>query len=364
MGPEQRHRFVRAALPYAILAALSLSGIAGLVWVKQAKASSSSLPTPGAPPLAASAAESGAPLLKRYADSCELAVRERRFDLAIEQCQEFTESKELGGKAHASMAVASMLRSNGLDVNSGIGGSVADLSLSARHAEAAAKMNDPLGKMIWAYHGLNGHTLTPVTPQLAQTLLSEAMSGGVAKSELLLQSLSESKECRAQARVALFEIPVFCLARGELRGALMALGMREQEQSAASDREVFALGKMLPGAKQLSVQYVKQSDSQLLSPVQVSYRFGMQEAAFANQTLQRLQDNLRKKYGPPTAQANEGLGQWRSVDGILIELRRDGAGDLLLSYRHEQRSASLREQTVALEARRAERLNSLTLKAL
>lgn len=361
MGPEQRHRFVRAALPYAILAALSLGGVAGLAWVKQARASSSSSAAPGTLPLAGATPESSASLLKRYADSCELAVRERRFDHALEQCQEFTESAELGGKAHASMAVASMLRGNGLD---GIAGNVGDLTLSARHAEAAAKLNDPLGKMIWAYHGLNGHAATPVAPELAQTLLTEAMSGGVAKADLLLQSLKQSRECRAQARVALFEIPIFCMSRGELRGALTALGMREQEQSSGADREVFALGKMLPGAKQLSLQYAKQSDSQLLAPVQATYRFGMQEAAFANQTLQRLQGNLRKKYGPPAQQAQEGLGQWRSGDGVLIELRRDGAGDLLLSYHHEQRGASLREQTVALEARRAERLNSLTLKAL
>lgn len=356
MSPEQRHQFGRAALPLAVVGAVLLAGMAGLVWVKQAKASSpasSALAAGGAP-------ESSAALTKRYAESCELAVRERRFDNALELCNEFTQSQELAGKAHASMAVASMLRSDSM-----AGNDSADFALSARHAEAAAKLNDALGKMIWAYHGLNGHGATPVAPEQAQALLTEAQTGGVAKAELLLASLDQSKECRDRAQVALFELPIFCMGRGELRGALKALGMRELEQSAGTEREVFALGQMLPGAKQMSLQYAKQPASQLLAPVHVSYRFGMQEAAFAHQTLQRLQDNLRKKYGQPLrGDSNENLGQWRSSDGVLIELRRDGAGDLLLSYRHEQRAVTLREQTLALEARRVERLNSLTLKAL
>lgn len=357
MSPEQRYQFGRAALPLAVVSAVLLAGIAGLVWVKQAKAASAAS---SAPALSAGGApESSAALTKRYAESCEAAVRERRFDSALELCNEFTQSQELAGKAHASMAVASMLRSDGLGSNDN-----ADFALSARHAEAAAKLNDALGKMIWAYHGLNGHGASAVAPEQAQALLTEAQTGGVAKAELLLASLNQSKECRDRAQVALFELPVFCMGRGELRGALKALGMREQEQSAGADREVFALGQMLPGAKQMSLQYAKQPASQLLAPVHVSYRFGMQEAAFAHQTLQRLQDNLRKKYGPPLRTESDTLGQWRSSDGVLIELRRDGAGDLLLSYRHELRAITLREQTLALEARRVERLNSLTLKAL
>lgn len=357
MSPEQRRQFGRAVLPLAVASAVLLAGIAGLAWVKQAKASSAASSAPAL--VAGGTPESSAALTKRYAESCELAVRERRFDNALEFCNEFTQSQELAGKAHASMAVASMLRSDGLGESGH-----ADYALSARHAEAAAKRNDALGKMIWAYHGLNGHAATTVAPEQAQALLAEAQTGGVAKAELLLASLGESKECRDRAQVALFELPIFCMGRGELRGALKALGMREQEQSAGADREVFALGQLLPGAKQMSLQYAKQPASQLLAPVHISYRFGMQESAFAHQTLQRLQDSLRKKYGTPLRTESDTLGQWRSSDGVLIELRRDGAGDLLLSYRHELRTTALREQTLALQARRAERLNSLTLKAL
>ncbi|MCV2367318.1 hypothetical protein [Roseateles oligotrophus] len=353
---EQGHKFGRAALPVAVASAVLLAGVAGLVWVTQAKASAASSSTPitpaspvGSPP------ESKAALIKRYAASCELAVRERQFDKALELCREFTQFEELAGKAYSSMAVASMLSENN---------DVAALALSARHAEAAAKLNDALGKMIWAYHGLNGHGNAAIAPENAEVLLIEAQKDGVAKAEVLLASLRQNKECREHAQVALFELPVFCMARGELRSALTALGMREQEQSAGAEREIYSLGKMLPGARQMSLQYGKQAGSQLLVPVHVSYRFGIQEAAFASQTLQRLQDSLRKKYGAPLHAESESFGRWRSSDGVLIELKRDGSGDLLLSYRHEQRAITLQEQSLALEARRAERLSALTLKAL
>ncbi|WP_310389772.1 hypothetical protein [Roseateles sp.] len=371
MSRQQGHRFGRAALPYAVACAvLVAAGGAGLVWGTQAKASvgASGGATGGATGGAASAAaaavalapagalpESKALLTKRYAQSCELAVRERKFDRAMEVCLEFTRAQELAGKAHASMAVASMLRENN---------EAADMALSAKHAEAAAKQNDALGKMIWAYHGLNGHSATALALDQTEVLLTEAQEDGVAKAEILLDSLKQNKECRVQAQVALFELPVFCMGRGELRGALAGLGMREQEQSAGAEREVFLLGKLLPGAKQMTLQYGKQSGSQLLAPVLISYRFGLQEAAMASQTLQRLQASLQKKYGSPLRVESEALGQWRSKDGVLIELKRDASGDLLLNYRHEQRAVALQEQTQAQELRRAQRISALTLKAL
>lgn len=365
MGREQGHRFGRAALPFAVASAvLVAAGGATLVWVTQAKASvgasggSTSAAAAAAPSQAAPAIdmpESNAMLTKRYAQSCELAVRERKFDRALDVCLEFTQAQDLAGKAHASMAVASMLRE---------GNEAADMALSAKHAEAAAKHNDALGKMIWAYHGLNGHSATALAPDKAEALLTEAQENGVAKAEVLLDSLKQSQACRVTAHVALFELPVFCMGRGELRGALAGLGMREQEQSAGAEREVFLLGKLLPGAKQMTLQYGKQSSSQLLAPVLISYRFGMQEAALSNQTLQRLQASLQKKYGSALRTESDALGQWRSKDGVLIELRRDVSGDLLLNYRHEQRAVALQEQTQAQELRRAQKLSALTLKAL
>ncbi|MCV2354926.1 hypothetical protein LNV09_12240 [Paucibacter sp. B2R-40] len=352
---EQGHKLGRAALPIAVACGVLLAGIAGTVWVTQAKASAPATKAPATPVAAAgSAPESTAALTKRYAASCESAVRERQFDKALALCSEFTQTEALAGKANSSMAVASMLRDTS---------DAAAMALSARHAEAAAKLNDALGKMIWAYHGLNGHG-TAVAPDRAEVLLTEAQKDGVAKAEVLLASLKQSKECREHAQVALFDLPVFCMGRGELRSALTELGMREQEQSAGAEREIYALGKMLPGARQMSLQYGKQAGSQLLVPVHVTYRFGIQEAAFASQTLQRLQDSLRKKYGSPLRSESDTFGQWRSTDGVLIELKRDGAGDLLLSYRHEQRAVALQEQMLALEVRRAERLSELTLKAL
>jgi hypothetical protein len=363
MSRQQGHRFGRAALPYAVASAvLVAAGGAGLVWVTQAKASVGASGG-AASPLASAAtlapavdmAESNALLTKRYAQSCELAVRERKFDRALEVCLEFTQAPELAGKAHASMAVASMLRENNEAV---------DMAMSAKHAEAAAKQNDALGKMIWAYHGLNGHSATALALEKAEALLTEAQENGVAKAEVLLDSLKQSKECRLHAQVALFELPVFCMGRGELRLALAGLGMREQEQSAGAEREVFLLGKLLPGAKQMTLQYGKQASSQLLAPVLISYRFGLQEAALASQTLQRLQASLQQKYGNPLRTESEALGQWRSKDGVLIELKRDVSGDLLLNYRHEQRAVALQEHTLAQEMRRAQRISALTLKAL
>jgi hypothetical protein len=352
---EQGHKLGRAALPVAVACGVFLAGVAGAVWVTQAKASAPASKAPALPASApGSAPESTAALTKRYAASCELAVRERQFDKALSVCAEFTQFEALAGKANASMAVASMLRENN---------DAAGLALSARHAEAAAKQGDALGKMIWAYHGLNGHG-TSVDPDKAEVLLNEAQTDGVAKAEVLLASLRQSKECRDHAHIALFDLPVFCMGRGELRGALTGLGLREQEQSAGAEREIYALGKLLPGARQMSLQYGKQAGSQLLVPVHVTYRFGIQEAAFASQTLQRLQDSLRKKYGAPLRTESDSFGQWRSTDGVLIELKRDGSGDLLLSYRHEQRAVALQEQMLALEVRKAERLNALTLKAL
>jgi hypothetical protein len=352
---EQGHKFARAVLPVAVACGILLAGGAAAVWVTQAKASA---PASSAPALLAAAnsnaPESNAALVKRYAASCELAVRERQFDKALSVCNEFTQYEALAGKANSSMAVASMLR----DSNDAAG-----LALSARHAQAAAQLNDALGKMIWAYHGLNGHG-SAVAPDRAEVLLAEAQGGGVAKAEVLLTSLKQSQACRVSAHVALFDLPVFCMARGELRAALKDLGLREQEQSAGAEREIFAVGKMLPGAKHMTLQYGRQAGSQLLLPVYVSYRFGMQEAAFANQTVQRLQDSLRKKYGAPLQTDSAAFGQWRSTDGVLIELKRDGAGDMLLSYRHEQRALALQEQLLALELRRAEQLSALTLKAL
>jgi hypothetical protein len=353
---EQGHRLGRAALPVAVACAVMLAGVAGVVWVTQAKASAPSSSASSSPQAAApNESDARAELASRYAASCEVAVRERQFDRALSLCAEFTQSEGLAGKAHSSMAVASMLRENN---------DAAGLALSARHAQAAAMLNDALGKMIWAYHGLNGYSSAAVAPHQAEALLAEAHKEGVAKAEVLLASLKQSKECREHAQVALFDLPVFCMGRGELRGALADLGLREQEQSAGAEREVYALGKLLPGAKQMSLQYGKQVDSQLLVPVLVTYRFGMQEAALASQTLQRLQGSLGKKYGAPLRAEGDAFGQWRSKDGVLIELRRDGAGDLLLSYRHEQRAIALQEQAQALEARRAERLSALTLRAL
>ncbi len=367
MGLVKGHKFGRAALPVAVACAVLLAGAGGLAWVTQAKASAASSEAPasaGPGPASNSSpsdasvvgtAETNAGLAKRYAGSCELAVRERQFDKAMALCAEFTQYEAMAGKAHASMAVASMLRESH---------DAAGLALSARHAQAAAQLNDGLGKMIWAYHGLNGHSAAALAPDNARVLLTEAKMEGVSKAEDLLASLRQSQQCRQNVQVALFDLPVFCMGRGELRHALTALGLREQEQAAGADREVYALGKLLPGAKQMSLQYAKQTDSQLLLPVQVSYRFGAQDAAFASQTLQRLQDNLRKKYGAPSRSESDPLGQWRSNDGVLIVLKREGSGDLLLSYRHEQRTTAMQAQSLALEARRAEHLSALTLKAL
>ena len=50
----------------------------------------------------------------------------------------------------------------------------------------------------------------------------------------------------------------------------------------------------------------------------------------SHQTLQRLQASLQKKYGSPIRIENGALGQWRSKDGVLIELKRDGSCDLAL----------------------------------
>ncbi|MCV2349458.1 hypothetical protein [Paucibacter sp. Y2R2-4] len=366
MRPEQRHQFGKLALPIAIATGTVICIAAAVIWVKQAKASStpSSTPSPSstallAPPASASAtrAESPEEALQRYANVCEKAVRERRFEQALELCQTFTQVESLAAKAYASMAVASMLRE---------GRANSEQMVSAKHAEQAAKLKDPLGQMIWAFHTLNGYGGNQLSSEQVAKLLVDAQKGGVDKASLLLDNLKQGQQCRETAKVQMFDLPLFCMNRGELRLALKGLGLREQEEKAGSEREVFNLGDLLPGAKQLSLQYARELPSYLLKPAILSYRFSNQDALALAQTQQRITDGLRKKYGE-AQQRNAETNMpslWRTSDGIEIELRRDGPNELLLSYQLPSRVTALREQTLAQEQRRQEKLNAQTLKAI
>ncbi|MEJ6006497.1 hypothetical protein WG899_13140 [Paucibacter sp. AS339] len=361
MRPEQRHQFGKLALPMAIATGVVICVAAGAIWVTQAKASSSSTATPQAPlasatPSSAARQESAEESLQRYASICESAVRERRFDLAIERCQEFTQVESLAAKAYASMAVAAMLRE---------GRANSEQAQSAKYAEQAAKLKDPLGQMILAFHALNGYSATNLNEQQTETFLLEAQKGGVDKAALLLDSMKQGRQCREQAKVQLFELPMFCLNRGELRSALKAMGLREQEQNNGSEREVFNLGDLLPGAKQLTLQYARETPSYLLKPALLSYRFSHQDPLALAQTQQRIVEGLRKKYGEPLRSADASApSQWRTSDGIEIELRHEGNAELLLSYQMASRVTALREQTLAQEQRRLEKLSAQTLKAI
>lgn len=362
MRPEQRHQFGKLALPIAIATGTVICIAAAVIWVKQAKASSKpTSPAYAVVPASAASnetrAESPEEALQRYAQVCEKAVRERRFDQAVELCQQFTQIESLAAKAYASMAVASMLRE---------GRASTEQMASAKHAEQAAKLKDPLGQMILAFHTLNGYGSAPLSPEQIEKLLLEAQKGGVDKAALLIDNLKQSQQCREQAKVQMFELPLFCMNRGELRLALKSLGLREQEEKPGSEREVFNLGELLPGAKQLSLQYAREMPSYLLKPAMLSYRFSSPDAVASVQTQQRITEGLRKKYGE-AQQRNAETNMpslWRTSDGIEIELRRDSSSELLLSYQLPSRMSALREQTLAQEQRRQEKLTAQTLKAI
>ncbi len=363
MRPEQRHQFGKLALPIAIATGTVICIAAAVIWVKQAKASSSTTsPSSNAllsAPAAASAAraESAEEALQRYANVCEKAVRERRFDQAVDLCQSFTQIESLAAKAYASMAVASMLRE---------GRGASDQVLSAKYAEQAAKLKDPLGQMIWAFHSLNGYGNQTLGQDQIGQLLQNAQKGGVDKAALLLDSLQQDKQCRESTKVQMFDLPLFCMNRGELRQALKTLGLREQEDKLGSERELFNLGDLLPGAKLMSLHYVRELPSYLLKPAMLTYRFNNQDTAALAQTQQRIIESLRKKYGEAQQRnAETNLPSlWRTREGIEIELRRDGPNEMLLSYQLPARVTAMREQSLAQEQRRQEKLTAQTLKAI
>ena len=351
---EQQFGSIR--LRWALAVTLALAALAAVVWVTHARASSPRLPLVAAAPAAATDTL-GAALQQRFANECEMVLNQRNFDRAISNCQQFVEISALAGKAHARIAVARTLReSNDPD----------DQASSSRHAEQAARMGDPMGSMVLAFQGLNGFTTSPLDLDRAQQLLRQAKQGGIANAEVLLDRLKDGQQCREQAKVVLFDLPVFCMGRGELRAAFKAAGLREQERSANTDaRDVFAVGDLLPGARQLTLAYARDPRSHLLLPAQLSYRFPAQSAAAESGTVQRLLINLRQKYGLGMAgDTREVLAHWRSPEALDIELRREAGGDLVLAYSHPQRLAIQRELQVVQHQRAAERLSALMLKAL
>lgn len=150
--------------------------------------------------------------------------------------------------------------------------------------------------------------------------------------------------------------------RGELRNALRAQGLREQDSSGDGERDVFAVAHKRPGARQLVVSYLRGAQSRLLQVAELNYRFPTQGPAEIVLTSQRLRSALQGKYRQAVCESAP--LRWRSDDGVDIELRTEPSHDLLLSYRIAERVAVRDEQQRRKVQLAAERLVALTARAL
>ena len=335
-------------LPWMIGLALLAAGATAAIWVSQARASA---PKPVDVPLAGASVEPEVDQEAQFEAGCEQPMRQRRFDDALRGCKSFLDRPKQAGRANARLAIAEGLRSEG----------TAAPPASIHHAEQAARLQDPLGELVHAIHILNGDgRAAELSVDEAVRLLGRAQQGGVAAAKAMLEQLDGDQQCRQQARVQLFEQAVFCMRRGELRQALRAQGLREQDSSGDGERDVFAVGHKLPGARQLVVSYMRGAQSRLLQVAELSYRFPTQGPAELAATAQRLRGALQSKYG----QTLGDTARWRSEDGVDIELRPQPGQELLLSYRIAERVAVRDEQQRRKVQLAAERLVALTARAL
>lgn len=336
-------------LPWMIGLALLAAGATAAIWVSQARASA---PKRMDVPLAGVSVEPEAELETQFEAGCEQPMRQRRFDDALRGCKNFLDRPKLAGRANARLAIAEGLRSEG-----------AAPPASIHHAEQAARLQDPLGELVHAIHILNGDgRAAELSVDDAVRLLGRAQQGGVAAAKAMLEQLDSDQQCRQQARVQLFEQAVFCMRRGELRNALRAQGLREQDSSGDGERDVFAVGHKLPGARQLVVSYMRGAQSRLLQVAELSYRFPAQGSAELALTSLRLRSALQGKYGQAVSESAP--LRWRSDDGVDIELRTEPGHNLLLSYRIAERVAVRNEQQRRKVQLAAERLVALTARAL
>lgn len=337
-------------LPWMIGLALLAAGATAAIWVSQARASA---PKQIDVPLAGASVEPEADVEAQFEAGCEQLMRQRRFDDALRSCKNFLDSPKLAGRAHARLAIAEGLRSEGPGTP----------LASIHHAEQAARLQDPLGELVHAIHILNGDgRAAELSVDEAVRLLGRAQQGGIAAAKAMLEQLDGDQQCRQQARVQLFEQAVFCMRRGELRQALRAQGLREQDSSGDGERDIFAVGHKLPGARQLIVSYMRGAQSRLLQVAELSYRFPTQGPAELALTSQRLRSALQGKYGQAVSESTS--QRWRSGDGVDIELRTEPGHDLLLSYRIAERVAVRDEQQRRKVQLAAERLVALTARAL
>lgn len=286
------------------------------------------------------------------AQECERPLAGGNPGGAIKACERFLEHGSLGARAHAASSAAYMMMEP------------ADPRRSAGHAEMAAKLGSPAGKYLWAYHGLNGEAGTYMDPEAARKALEEAKAGGIDKATRLLTVLDKMDACQDESKFRFLNRPSFCLLRPQLDRWLKANGMVPKVSRQAWTDE-YNPSAVLPDAISFDVSYDRDNSSSVFYPAAMTYRFPAKEG---NELITRVSRSLADKYGTaasgsvPPAPGNS--TQWRTAEGVHIEINREPGGEFRVRYAMPQRVQSALQHAAELQARREERLAEQTRKAL